>query len=295
MRALALVGALGACASSAAPEPVELGEFPDAARAAVCDWAVRCLHMPDQETCAHFLDPKHYDVRRAADAVAAGRLVYAPEAAGQCLADTAAAYCLTPPFSSPECAAMFSGLVATGEACTSDFECADRARCRIAACDSQCCLGTCDPPPTGEPPDDTRAAIGEACTTHADCVDEAYCETDRVCTRMPDAEGQRCLFGCARGDLYCDVDSLTCKRFGAPGEVCAHEGRSAPPCRLRPRPGEVCGDGAGACVAAAYCDDEGVCQARGGPGDACARSDQCDVVCDTAAGLCEEYRTCDPD
>lgn len=279
-----------------------LDEFQQAARDAVCDWAVRCRHMPDRPTCERFIDPKDYDPRRAQDSIAAGRMSYDAHAAGRCLQATRENYCLTLPFSDEACAELFAPALGPGDACTLDLEC--EGECEIASCELQCCTGVCGPAPTGMPPPaPVKAAIGESCQTHTDCVDEAYCELDFVCTRRPEQEGQRCLFGCARGDLYCDVNELICKKYAARGEACTEDGGLAPPCDPawsfcdgvcvdRPGVGEVCAEQPQTCVAGAFCNELSICQERGAQGAACTSSDQCQVVCNTAVGECVDYMTC---
>lgn len=301
LRWLALVaGIVGACGSTD-PPPVPLDQFAIEGRAAVCDWAVRCAHAPDLDACRRLLDPKSLDTRRAQDAVAAGRLIYDPVAAATCVEATREAHCLATPWSDPACAAMLTGQIASGQACTSDFECAGGADCEDARCDAQCCVGQCGAPLTGTPPPREAAAIGEACQQHADCELGAYCETDRVCAAMPTAEGQRCVFGCARGDLYCDVEALVCKRYGAAGEACDPAGATAPPCDPawshcdevcveRPGEGQPCDDDR-VCIAATFCRD-GTCVARGDAGAPCTDDDECAVACDVPLNACVEYATC---
>ncbi len=194
---------------------------------------------------------------------------------------------------------MLVGQVGQGGACTSSFECAGGAACEGATCDVQCCSGTCGAPP---PPEEPRelSEVGEACVTHTDCVPTAYCELDRRCVALPDEEGERCLFGCAWGDLYCDVDALVCRRYGAPGEACGPQAPCDPAwavcdgvCVPRPGEGEPCDDAARRCVASTWCDGA-VCRARGGPGAPCAADAECDVACDEAAGECVAYAACTP-
>lgn len=277
-----------------------LADFGAVAADAVCDWAVRCRHMPDERTCRLFLDPRDYDTRRAEDAVAAGRLVYDPEAAGACLDALRDAYCLAEPFSDPVCERMFAGAVEEGGVCTSAFECASGAPCEVSSCTVQCCTGTCGPAPAPPPDPPPRAEVGQDCEVHDDCVEAAYCGFDRTCAPMPEAEGEACVFGCARGDLYCDTDALECRRYGGPGEPC-DDTRPCDPawaicdgtCRVRPGPGEPCEPQVADCVAAAWCD-AGTCRTRGLPGATCDHPDQCTVTCDTSLGLCVEYEQCEP-
>lgn len=294
------MAALAAACGAGEPAPVALAGFTEAATQAVCDWAVACRHMPDEGTCRLFVDPKDYDTRRAEDAVAGGRLGYDPLAAGRCLESVRDGYCLAVPFSDLACEDLFAGLVAEGGACTSDFECAAGAPCEVSSCTVQCCTGTCGPAPVppAEPP--ALAEVGEACAGHDDCAEGAYCDFDRTCAAMPDAEGERCVFGCARGDLYCDTDLLQCRRYAGLGEPC-DEARPCDPawshcdgaCRLRPRPGEPCAPQTMECVAAAFCD-AGTCRARGGPGAPCDDPEQCTVTCDSTPGQCVEYQRCEP-
>lgn len=303
--AAAIAGWLGACDSSVPVEPVPLSDLSARLQDAICRWAVRCRHVPDAVTCRRLLDPKEYDTRRARDAVAAGRLLYDPDAAGRCVADTASAHCLASPFSADACAAMWTGAVPPGGACTSAFECAGGAPCERRVCDAQCCAGTCGaaPPPPEPPP--APAALGEPCSGHDDCGVGAYCDLSRRCAAMPDAPGEPCLIGCAVGDLYCDVVALECRRYAGRGEPCDPDGRTAPPCdpawaycdgvcRDRPAAGQPCDPRERRCVASAWCDgDPGVCRARGGAGAPCERSDQCTVACDGAH--CVAYRRCTVD
>ncbi len=297
---LVLAGAVGSgCASE--PPPVPLDALSAALQDAMCDWAVTCRHAPDRPTCERLLDPKAYDTRRAQDAAAAGRIAYDQAAAGACAAATAEAHCMAVPFGDPACGRMFAGLVGEGGGCSSDYECAGNAACQVSGCDLQCCTGTCGPP-RGEPQPPELAAVGEACATHTDCQTGAYCETDGRCTDAPDQEGERCLFGCARGDLYCDVVDLVCKAWAGAGEPCDPDAVSAPPCdpawsfcdgvcRPRPGEGEACDGDTRRCIASTWCDGS-MCRARGQAGAPCTDSDQCTVVCDTGAGRCVEYQTC---
>ncbi len=304
MRTVLALLVLAACGGDSV-DPVPLEQLSARSADAVCAWATRCIHVPDDATCRRLIDPKDYDTRRTEDAVAAGRLVYDPDAAGECLARTADASCLATPFADPACDAMLAGVVTQGGACTSAFECADFADCEAVTCSGQCCVGACGAPgfDPGEPP--PRTAIGGACDTHLDCVDEAYCEIDGSCTEMPDAPGERCLFGCARGDLYCDIDVFECRAYAARGEACDPERASAPPCdptwsycagecRDRPGEGEACDASDRRCIASTWCDgDPGVCRGRGAAGAVCAAADQCEVTCDGA--VCLEYETCTVD
>jgi hypothetical protein len=301
------LGALALAACGEPPEeivpPVAIEAFTEEAKQAHCEWAVRCRHVPDDDACRRLLEPKFYDSRRAEDAVRAGRLAYDATEAGRCLRATALASCAARPFTDLSCDRMLSGRIPEGGACTSHGECEGRSRCEDTECGAQCCAGTCgapEPPPPNEPP---LAEVGEACETHFDCVREAYCETDGRCEALPDEPGQRCLFGCLPGDLYCDVGSLECRAYAGLGEACDPDRLTAPPCNEawavcragtchpRPGPGESCVTHPDRCVVTTRCL-AGICQPRGEPGDPCEADADCDWLCDEDAGVCLGYETC---
>ncbi len=294
----------GACGSGAAePDPVAFEDYTAQARDAICEWSVRCQHVPDRATCERLLDPHDYDTRRVADAIAGGRVAYDDRAAGACLEATRSGHCLAEPYSHPSCGDVFSGAVEQGGACSASFDCASGAPCEEQVCAGQCCTGVCG---AASPPDSPPrlAEVGDPCQTHFDCVVEAYCETDGRCAESPDREGERCLFGCARGDLYCDLSTLTCARYAGRGESCDVSAQSAPPCdpawsfcdgecRDRPGMGEMCDDADRRCVGGLQCDAAtNACVALGTTGDACATDRDCIDVC--VEPQCAEYVTCSP-
>ena len=298
---LALVS--GCSAESLPPaDPVVLESFSTSARLAACDWAVRCRHVPDRSTCERLIDAKDYDTRRAEDAVAAGRLAFDEVKGGECVRDIGVATCQTVPLTQPSCRQLFDGLRAQGETCTSRFECADGAECETPSCDEQCCVGRCGAPRTqGQPA--KREGQGGPCGTHTDCQDGLYCELDNRCTPLPAEAGQDCLFGCAFGDLYCDIGSLTCRAFAGRGESCDPAGELAPPCDEawaycdqvcvdRPGPGQPCNLPGALCTPDSVCDGQ-VCQPRGDDGAPCAGPDDCVDACDEVRGQCVDYRTCE--
>src|SRR5262249_14765671 len=159
-----------------------------------------------------------------------------------------AAACTAPPFADPSCAMVYTGLVAAGGACTRDSECSGGGTCASARCEPGCCSGTCaasDPPDAGAP----AAPNGAPCRTHTDCLYTSYCGDDFHCRALPTREGQHCLFGCATGDLYCDVDSETCHAYAKIGAACS----AARHCNNL----------------YAYCDPDGTCKPRPGAGEIC--------------------------
>jgi hypothetical protein len=283
---------------------VALEAYAEEAKRAHCEWAVRCAHVPDEATCYRLLEPKLYDTRRAKDGVAATRVRYDAIEAGRCLHRTSAASCSAAPFSDPSCARMLVGLVERGGACTRHGDCAARALCERATCAGQCCVGACGAPQAEPVPLPPLAEIGGRCQTHFDCVPEAYCELDGRCHEMPDEVGQRCLFGCGPGDLYCELADLECRAYAGLGDACDPDRLRAPPCNrawavckggfCEPRPGagESCVLHPDSCVVTTRCVN-GACRPRGEAGEACERNVDCAWVCDEDAGVCVDYETCE--
>lgn len=299
----ALASACDAPPVDAAP-PVPLAEFSEEAARAHCEWAARCRHAPSEESCERLADPTFYDARRAADSQAAGRLTYDAVEAGRCVRAMAEASCAARAFSDPACDRMLVPELSRGEACTAHGECEGGAECEDRECGAQCCLGVCGAPePRGAPQPPEPAEIGESCDTHFDCVDEAYCERDGRCEPLPERAGERCLFGCLTGDLYCDLDVLECREYADFGEACDPEGEGAPPCNSawavcrggecapRPGEGESCARDPASCIATTHCDT-GVCRSLGEPGDPCEDDGECAWACDEDAGVCVAYETC---
>ena len=286
----ALAAGLLACSDAAAP--VSLEDFGPLAMDAVCEWAVACAHVPDDATCRRQLDIRDFDTRRARDAVASGRLRYDADAGGECLREQRASHCTTPLLGADACRRLFEGFAPPGAPCASRFECAGESTCAEKSCEGQCCRGTCAPrevPALAEP--------GERCESHFDCVPRAHCETDGRCVPVPLVEGERCLFGCGRGDLYCDLNTLTCARYSALGTPCGEDRPCDAAyafcdgvCRLQPDVGEACG-GDRRCVPRAVCR-AGRCEALGEPKDACTEDGDCWQSC-SDSGECEDYRPCE--
>lgn len=291
MTRLALIVAL-LTACKGAPDPVSLEDFPAAATDALCDWAVACRHVPSDEICRRTLDPRDLDVRRAADAVAAGRMAWDAQAAGWCLRMQRSSACHAPRFSADECRDMTVGLVEEGGLCTSSFECA-AGTCADTVCEEACCVGTCIAPA----PRVVRDLV-QLCDSHDECGYDEHCNYQGECEWLPDEEGEACIFGCAYGDLYCDLATLTCRRYAGLGEAC---GDDAPcdeawswcvdaACALLPVEGEPCA-GAPRCVGGAFCEMSAeICRAPGNGGEPCATPAECEIACVEMS--CVEYKTC---
>jgi hypothetical protein len=293
---------LFACSGPAAPDPVPIELWGVGAQDALCSWLVACRHVPDDAQCRRNLDPRRYDMRLGIEAVADGRIVYDGVAAARCFEITAGAPCAAFAFSDPTCLRVFQGQVAPGDACFTSRDCADRADCVNRVCDrAQCCAGVCGSPPEPEEPWPEPKQIGESCVTHTDCILDAYCDETRRCVALPDEAGEHCLFGCAWGNLRCDVDTETCVAYQALGAVCADDGECDEAyaycdgvCRPIPGPGESCDTARRRCIPTAWCD-AGTCRARGNPGDPCITDEHCTVGCDEIGGLCVDHSRCPPE
>src|SRR5262249_19651748 len=151
--------------------------------------------------------------------------------------------------------------------------------------------GTCGAPAIPPPPPSLGAA-GDPCVTHTDCEPGTYCEIDGHCRALPENEGDHCLFGCAFGDLYCDVTSETCRRYAALSAPCDPAGVNPPCdpayafcdpvddiCRPRPGLGDPCDSAERLCIASTWCN-AGQCAAPGDAGAACTDDSQCAISCD---------------
>jgi hypothetical protein len=288
---------LVACAAEE-PAPVPLPAWGTSAMDALCTWMVACRHVPDDAQCRRNLDPKQYDITLGTQAVAEGRIVYDGVAAARCFAATVGAPCAAVALGDPRCDEVFAGQVAAGGTCYTSKDCLGGGDCVDRVCDErQCCPGTCAAPEPPEP-EPVRRPIGSTCVTHADCVLEAHCGFDRVCAALPDRAGQPCVFGCAWGDLRCDLATLTCVAFRPLGEACGSDvdcdeayAYCDGVCRAIPGPGEACDLERRRCIPTAWCDGE-VCQPRGEAGAACASDEHCVVGCDEVAGRCVARSSC---
>lgn len=286
-------------ACDSGPRAVAFADYTSEGMAALCSWAVRCRHAPDDATCMRLLDPRTFDRRRAGDSIRLGRLAYDPDAAGRCLQGGRDAECSAPPFLDPSCGKVFTGLVGENGVCTSPYDCAGGAACREPQCAAGCCVGTCAPPPGPVAPM-PLSPVGGKCNTHDDCVDTAYCEVDGRCHEMPRRAGDHCLWGCYFGDLFCEVNSERCTLYAKIGEACGAQALcndsysfcDGGTCRARPGLGEACDETTRRCVGGMFCSAEGKCAARGSAGAPCSGDAQCDVACE--AGTCVIYETCAP-
>ncbi len=209
--------------------------------------------------------------QRVSAGVESGRLKYDAAAMGNCLAAIAKTSCNTPDEAAPAvCETVFQGTVSEGGACESSDECVGDLDCdetckanttpRGKAGDA--CSSSCDESPGG----------GVSCAGSGDpgaecfASDGLYCSADRKCTATAKA-GEACeAFGCV------------------PGQHCVEA-----ECVPLPGAGEPCGNNYNReCADNAYCDAQGMCQARVAVGEACdeAAWGQCAGDAECIAGEC---------
>jgi hypothetical protein len=176
------------------------------------------------------------------------------------------------------CRDIIEGVVAQGEACGMNEECAGEAYCDFS---TKTCPGTCQ----------ARVAVGEACHSHEMCAGSAHCALVNNQSRcLADSiapigkQGESCVvtaaqpLPCAAG-LFCDVPKI--------------EGNDAPTGQCRPpiAVGAACDDNDDVCEVDALCHGPAGAQRcqrvqRLGLGDPCKSSDtEAPHYCDPFAGL----------
>ena len=206
---------------------------------AICENILRCCNadeltyiykknISDLATCKARIGLTYVTSRASQGRLAAvGRLKVQQDKADACLSGLKAATCVTPSTSSSstplpplpracETRQAFKGLVALGEPCTANHECALDARCS-----SSLGAGVCVP----------LFKDGEPCGFSSECLDELTCTNGKagpmVC-RPPAKEGQSCAdVGCDPDDpsIFCEsqltsTDSPACVKRRAVGGNC---------------------------------------------------------------------------
>jgi hypothetical protein len=271
MRPSFVIGALavfGACKNAS----VRLEDVDTEALRARCERFTRCGLFTDQDACEAYFRIV-VDVNRQ-PAIDAGLVRYDGEAARRCDDAIAAMTCdgtsreaRVPP---ADCAKIFVGTVADGDACQDDTECAS-ARCNrdFSQCDAQaCCMGTCA--------NTQRSAVGDQCNDTRDCVADTSCGQDHLCHALGGV-GADCFVDnqCDYG-LGCTGTSFpkTCTKAATLGNTC---------------PDKLCAEIGSVCNAA------GTCVAAGLPGGsaACASDVDCSIyaLCDLTSHLCVGFPT----
>ena len=259
---------------------IGLSDFGDRRSAAACATATTCGEYPDVPTCLAAIE---LDESQLMLDTAASRIFYDPPSALACVnalgSTRGLGSCsLTDRLSAGEptaCRETLVGLVATGDPCFVDDECASRA-CDRSACGASeaCCAGACAPPAVLIPIGADCATPGATCTADAACVQGAAGQAS-TCGRKA-GPGQSCA-----DSSGCQAESLCIVPPGASRGVCGRLPGHGAPCR----PGAAL-----ACDRVSdYCDaTTETCTARSGPGGACASDDGC-----VAYATCDgRTRTC---
>ncbi len=324
MRRLVLVlGLLAACDDDSGG-PIGIDDLGDAIANTYCNLYVKCGLIDSLATCRQIdlLDDAEIDADLKA-AVDAGKVIYHPDKAGECLAAFGATCDVSnAPGSrstSLACDQTFEGTVGSGGQCAIDEECISQT-CDVPSCPDACCQGTC----VGATAP-VRPRLGESCLDNARCVDSFCDDTTTVCTAYR-ANGAACAFGgecesnscigqvcTARANTgqacgttvagcrligdRCDAASMTCKNVGLLGDACAAENEcstiytcdtTSSTCKLGPQLGESCAATPN-CLGSTYCDETTVeCTARKVDGQPCDDDTQCaSRTCDVAGtGTC---------
>lgn len=186
---------------------------------AICDFLRRCelewwFMVSQGQTCEKIFDCEEA-FGEMADLVASGRMEYDANAAGECIDYFSTSECsLGVLFEGPPaCEEMFQGLVAEGQDCYREDECAEDLYCDSS---SDNCPGRCRP----------YKALGQACLSSAECdPDVAECSwRDGVCVEKGDL-GDICEDVDCKQGLRCDYDSYpaVCVRPGLEGDACTSD------------------------------------------------------------------------
>jgi len=323
-RFMAAVALLAACGGDDDGGPIDFEDLPGAIIGAYCSVYVNCGLIDDYSTCTQLNLDVEVDEEIGA-AIEAGLVIYHEEQAGACLGGIGTSTCEENRLfeNQPEaCDLVFEGTVPANGECGIDEECMSHD-CMIPSCPDACCKGTC----VG----DARAPrphVGESCESRSNCVDsfcesttlvctayralgEACQDTDEcqtgvcngVCTALPDT-GEACAQAgqgyCRKiGDL-CSPTTMKCKPLGLSGDACTADGECSPiyncgtggTCVLRPRVGEMCGQGRDNCIDKSFCNDGGICQAPQADGATCTSNRQCINSCDSTTMTCATEPVC---
>lgn len=280
-----------------------------------CDVYVECGLFENRDICVDVfggdieLDPS------LIAAVEAGKVIYHPDKAAECLAGLNSTTCdrTAGPFEDePEaCELTFEGTVPGGGQCAMNQECISQD-CDVPACPDACCQGTCvgDVRPA-------RPRVGESCADNFNCVDSrcdfttmlctAYLANNSPCTSDTECMSDNCANmvctplagtnepctagGCRLLGDTCSTTSMTCVSYGLTGDPCATGMPCSPlhllcgpsgTCELRPQLGDVCDPQTTGCIEG-YCDATTLlCTTPKADGATCMSNSECSSGdCDT--------------
>jgi len=318
-------GAGGGLGGGGGTTLASLDDFCAVAVPAVCQYYVRCGYFSDQQRCEALYGQYLSGPNCAHDEKAAvkdGRATFDGVRIQRCLDKLrTTAACIIYGAPDPDCDPLVDGLVAAGQPCYADFECAGVSRCTS---DSLTCPGQCQ----------TLVPIGGTVATGDQCVPEAY-PSGGVCvanlplngdcsTGLPCAEPNSCVNGvctapaqrgqpCTSPDLCAGAMACTngvCGDFASAGQSC-HYGSPSIPCKadlfcggadggvciVPSGVGGPCGTLSNVCSPALRCaiadGGAGTCATKLAQGTSCTTSSDCaqGLFCDTAGtGHCETQR-----
>lgn len=330
MRRLVLaIGLLAACGGDDGGGPIPIGGLEEAIVNAYCNIYVTCGLIEDMATCRQ-LDVDADVNESIIAAVEAGKVIYHPDKARECLnaiAGSCDRLAINRGDDSNACDETFEGTVAAGGQCAISEECVS-SNCDVPSCPDACCQGTCvgDAPPP-------RPRLGDTCGDTAPCVD-SFCDTDTltcvayrpngeactstnqcaagtcsnmVCTALPNT-GEACTPSQVSSSVCrdlgdtCSATSSTCVAYGLTGDPCTAASDCSPiytcgtagTCQLRPRLGDTCGGTAGSCIDRSYCEPTTMtCTAPQADGSTCESDSQCTSNnCDFDLGQCTTPPIC---
>lgn len=326
LRTIVIAASMGLVTACGGGGSTSLSDLSDAYRSAMCDYYVRCGVVESQALCEQLLGG--LETAELEAAVAAGKVKYDGDAAGECLDAIGGRSCNpgdeNARVAPAACDNMIKGTVADGGQCFNSGECVSGS-CTLTDCTDACCPGTCDPTVA-------EAAIGASCAT-ADCVDGAFCNAQNTCEALkasgatctsssecaygtrclgtpqtcqaPPAKGAACVVTngtptCGTTGLVCDA-SMKCVGYLFTGATCDPAADLCAPyltcdettmkCTGEPAIGEACTFG---CQRGAYCDTTTMkCVATQANGATCQGDDECTSnYCDTTTMKCADPAVC---
>lgn len=303
---VALASALGTIAG-ACGDGVALFDTPEERARVSCEQALACHEYPDLDTCLATRASTPGSLDEIAIDVRAEVVDYDPDRFDDCLSaivdfnDCRISFTTLGELTGP-CRDFLEGLVARGDPCTEDLQCAGASRCDVPQCPASCCLGTCVAAPVRP-----IAELGEECLDL--CVDGAFCDfreaTPRCAALLEVGESCTTNAFCVDGAL-CDVNetigSGTCIALAEPGDSCepnTNRGISCvrrdnfcdptdSVCKLRLDVGETCSPSVDSCRRYTICRNE-VCAMRSARGESCSGGSASDCL----PGLACFGGTCD--
>jgi hypothetical protein len=240
---MALCAVFGGCKSHDDAAPISQDDLPGAVASIECDSLGSCCSLASfvfDSTNCHATETAQ--LKAELTDMLTPAVHYDAQAAGDCLAELKGRTLCGSTRSAddiPACDRIFTGTLATGQACTMSAECTPPGFCNRDVTTEQ---GVCAP--AGVAP--VRGKLGDNCSTT--CDDPTSCRVDVA--GDPSAAAP---VACYRSDsLYCDI---TCQKFKALGEVCnASDG----------------------CQAGLFCDfDSAICTAPHPNGAVCSGDYQC--------------------